>query len=138
MLSLAVAALGTAAFALTLRPDVPLVLVILPTLVLGLGQAMGFAGLFAAAGAGVPDEEQGIASSLMSTVQQIGTAFGLALLVGLGASIAGEDPAAHGSASAASLAAATWGGFALLVAGAGVVAALGRRVAADDGAAVRA
>ncbi|WP_331772219.1 MFS transporter (plasmid) [Embleya sp. NBC_00888] len=49
--------------------------------VLGIGQGAGYTLMFGAAALGVPAEEQGIASGVASTSQQIGGAVGLALLV---------------------------------------------------------
>ncbi|WP_394822249.1 MFS transporter [Pendulispora albinea] len=49
--------------------------------ILSLGQGIVFTTMFAAAATGVSEEDQGIASGIASTGQQIGTAMGLAVLV---------------------------------------------------------
>ncbi len=54
--------------------------VVLPGIVvLSLGQAIGWTAMFAAAGTGVAPEQQGIASAVAATTQQVGAAV-LALL----------------------------------------------------------
>lgn len=81
--SLLITATGTAGFATSLSPNTPLPVVVAWTLLLGIGQAMGFASLYAAAGTGIVDELQGVSSAVMSTTQQLGTALGLGGLVGI-------------------------------------------------------
>ncbi|MEU1420073.1 MFS transporter [Kitasatospora sp. NPDC005751] len=58
--------------------------------VLGLGQGAGYTLMFGAAALGVPAREQGIASGVASTSQQVGGAVGLALLVAVANSPVGE------------------------------------------------
>lgn len=66
---------------------------LLPGIVLvGLGQGAAWTGMWIAAGAGVPPDDQGVASGLASTSLQIGGAVGLAVLVAL-AGAAGAHPA---------------------------------------------
>ena len=122
IVGLLIAAVGNAGFASALQADTPLWVVVAWTALLGIGQAVGFATLFAAAGAGVPTDQQGVASALMSTIQQVGTALGLAVLVGL-ASYATAASSLNGvEATAAGLQTATWIGAAILAVGAAVTA----------------
>ncbi|MFI5852561.1 MFS transporter [Streptomyces parvulus] len=81
--SLALAASGTAMVALIMATDGSYTSLIPGFLVLGLGQGAGYTLMFAAATATIPIHDQGIASGIASTAQQIGGAVGLALLVGL-------------------------------------------------------
>jgi MFS family permease len=58
----------------------------------GLGLGVVFPAMFVAASTGVPDTDTGIASGLASTALQIGTAAGLAVLVGIAtANLGGDD-----------------------------------------------
>ncbi|MEV5343492.1 MFS transporter [Streptomyces sp. NPDC052676] len=57
-------------------------------ILLSLGQGLAWTAMFAAAGSGVDDAHQGIASAMASTTQQIGSAVGLAVLIAV---------ASHGS-----------------------------------------
>ncbi|MDT3398011.1 MFS transporter [Streptomyces sp. B1866] len=52
-------------------------------IVWGFGGGMVFTGVFTGAGAGVAPHEQGVASALVSTAQQVGGAMGLAALVAI-------------------------------------------------------
>jgi EmrB/QacA subfamily drug resistance transporter len=124
ILGLLIAAAGNAGLASSLNPGAPLWSVVAWTAILGIGQAAGFATLFAAAGAGVPAEQQGVASALMSTVQQVGTALGLAVLVGLATWITTGSQSSGVAATAAGLQTATWVGAGILAAGAAITAAL--------------
>ncbi|CAK9888694.1 Multidrug resistance protein Stp [Pseudomonas fluorescens] len=54
-----------------------------PIALLSIGQGMTWTAMWVCAGQGVAAGEQGVASGMASTVQQIGGALGLALLVGL-------------------------------------------------------
>jgi len=59
-------------------------LAVLPGLLgFGLGLGVVFPAMFIAASTGVPEHDSGIASGLASTALQIGTAAGLAVLVGI-------------------------------------------------------
>ena len=100
-------------------------------MLLGVGQAMGFATLFAAAGSGVPVERQGVASALMSTIQQIGTALGLAALIGVAAWVTAASAGSEMTAAADGLRAATWTGAGVLAAGSLLTALLMPRTAAQ-------
>lgn len=63
---------------------------VLPWIVLsGVGQGITWTAMWIAASAGVPSHEQGIASGITSTSQQVGGAIGLAALVAIGALAAG-------------------------------------------------
>lgn len=136
-LSFGVAAIGTAGLAASITPAASLAVVIGWTLLLGAGQAMGFASLFAAAGIGVPTEQQGVVSALMSTVQQIGTALGLALLVGLATAVASAAPGDATAATASGLSAAVWAGSAALIVAVPVAMLGANRRHADEAAGAR-
>src|SRR5438445_5268500 len=65
-------------------PDSDYVTVLLPAmLVTGIGVGLAFVSVTMAATNGVPDRDQGIASGLIGTAQQVGMAVGLAILVNL-------------------------------------------------------
>lgn len=53
------------------------------TVVIGIGQALVFTTMFIAGSAGIKPEEQGVASALISTGQQIGGAIGLAVIMAI-------------------------------------------------------
>jgi len=131
ILALLIAAAGNAGLATSLTPDTPLAAVVSWTMLLGVGQAMGFATLFAAAGSGVPVERQGVASALMSTIQQIGTALGLAALIGVAAWVTAASAGSEMTAAADGLRAATWTGAGVLAAGSLLTALLMPRTAAQ-------
>lgn len=104
---------GTVLVALSLSAQGSYLALVPGLIVLGLGQGTTFVTMFAAAGTGVAAHEQGIASGMVSTGQQVGSAVGLAVLI----AIAG----AHGSGSVeglrvAMLVAAVGIGLTLLVA----------------------
>ncbi|MDP3711363.1 MAG: MFS transporter [Mycobacteriales bacterium] len=81
MAGMSLATLGMLLLGLRLEPDSSYVTVILPSLVLvAMGMGMTFVALTAAAIAGVPHEDAGIASALLNAGQQVGGALGLALL----------------------------------------------------------
>lgn len=98
---------------------------ILPgTVIVGLGIVIGIVTVTIAATSGVRERDQGLASGLLNTSQQIGSAIGLAILVAV-ATVRTEAV----SASTGNFAVATTGGFqAALGVGAGF-AALGILVA---------
>ncbi|MER6424935.1 MFS transporter [Streptomyces sp. NPDC001137] len=81
--SLLVGLVGTVIVGLTLATDGSYVSLIPGMLVLGLGQGAGYTLMFGAATVGVDPMEQGIASGMASTTQQIGGAVGLAVLVAI-------------------------------------------------------
>ncbi|MFC4102414.1 MFS transporter [Paenibacillus xanthanilyticus] len=53
------------------------------TVIIGIGQALVFTTMFIAGSAGIEPKEQGVASALISTGQQIGGAIGLAVIMAL-------------------------------------------------------
>src|SRR5215203_4043314 len=53
------------------------------TIIAGLGQGVAFTTMYVAAGTGVAAGEQGVASAVASTAQQLGGSVGLAVLVAL-------------------------------------------------------
>src|SRR5439155_10751892 len=65
-----------------------LTILVPPMLVTGIGFALAFVSVTMAATAGVPDRDQGIASGLIGTAQQVGMAVGLAILVNIAGSVA--------------------------------------------------
>jgi EmrB/QacA subfamily drug resistance transporter len=81
----------------------------------GLGLGVVFPAMFSAASAGVPERDSGIASGLASTALQIGTAAGLAVLVGIATSGSGGD---SGAASPAAVADGLQTGMYVIAAGA--------------------
>ena len=100
LVSLAAGLAGTLAFAVQLGADTGYGVLVPSLAVLSIGQGMVFTTMFAAASTGVAPEEQGIASGVATTGQQVGGAVGLAVLVAVaarsGASGAGQAAAAHG------------------------------------------
>ncbi|MFJ1898790.1 MFS transporter [Streptomyces sp. NPDC088115] len=92
--SLALGAAGTATVALAMAADGSYAALVPGFLALGLGQGTAYTLMFGAAAAGVAGHEQGIASGMASTAQQIGGAVGLAVLVGI------AGPGEHASAAA--------------------------------------
>jgi len=69
-------------------PDSDYVTVLIPAmLVTGIGVGLAFVSVTMAATTGVPDRDQGIASGLIGTAQQVGMAVGLAILVNIAGSV---------------------------------------------------
>ncbi|MGW1997720.1 MFS transporter [Embleya sp. NPDC001921] len=79
--ALAVGGTGAVLVALTMSADASYLALVPGLIVLGVGQGAGYTLMFGAAALGVPAQDQGIASGVASTSQQIGGAVGLALLV---------------------------------------------------------
>lgn len=79
--ALSVGALGAVALGLSMSPASSYVGLIPGLIALSIGDGVVFTAMFIAAGTGVPDREQGIASAIVSTASGIGAAIGLALLV---------------------------------------------------------
>jgi EmrB/QacA subfamily drug resistance transporter len=79
--ALALGALGAVALGLALSPDGAYAELIPGLVLLSIGDGVVFTTMFIAAGTGVGDREQGVASGLASTSTSFGAAVGLALLV---------------------------------------------------------
>ncbi len=79
--ALAVGALGALLLALAMSPSGSYGALVPGLLLLSVGDGVVFTAMFIAAGTGVADREQGVASSIASTSTSIGAAVGLALLV---------------------------------------------------------
>jgi MFS family permease len=79
--ALAVGALGSAALGLTMTAEVSYVDMVPGLIALSVGDGVVFTTMFIAAGTGVPDRQQGVASAMASTGGGVGAALGLALLV---------------------------------------------------------
>jgi EmrB/QacA subfamily drug resistance transporter len=79
--ALAVGAAGAAALGLAISPDGSYAALVPGLVLLSIGDGVGFTAIFIAAGTGVPDRDQGVASGAVSTAMQAGGAVGLALLV---------------------------------------------------------
>jgi MFS family permease len=133
LVALAVGALGAAGLGVAIGSDGSYAALIPGLVALSIGDGMSFTTMFIAAGTGVPDRDQGVASGAASTAMQAGAAVGLAGLVlvanagtdGLG----GEElriATADGIASAAFVVAA---GIATTIA---VALALPRRSPQED------
>lgn len=106
--SLALGGVGVLGLALTLDGTYAQ---LVPSLVLlGLGQGCAYAVMFGAATARIPARQQGIASGIASTGQQVGGAFGLAVLVAVAAS-GGIDAALFATAGGIALTALVALGF---------------------------
>jgi MFS family permease len=81
--SLLVGAIGTITVGVCLSATASYLTLVPGLLVLGLGQGAGYTVMFGAATAGIGIRDQGVASGLASTTQQIGGAVGLAVLVAI-------------------------------------------------------
>ena len=79
--ALALGALGALALGLAMSPTGSYGALIPGLILLSVGDGVVFTAMFIAAGTGVADREQGVASSVASTSTSIGAAVGLALLV---------------------------------------------------------
>ena len=79
--ALATGALGALALGLGMSPDGAYATLIPGLVLLSLGDGIVFTTMFIAAGTGVADREQGVASGVASTSTSIGAAVGLAVLV---------------------------------------------------------
>ncbi len=91
--SLVVGGVGMVAFALAVSDDGGYAALLPGIVLIGVSQGIGWTAMFAAAGTGVAAEQQGTASALASTTQQVGAAVGLAVLVAVAA---GADSTAGG------------------------------------------
>jgi EmrB/QacA subfamily drug resistance transporter len=79
--ALAVGAVGAVALGLAMSPDGSYAALIPGLFAVSIGDGVVFTTLFIAAGTGVADREQGVASGIASTSTSVGAAVGLALLV---------------------------------------------------------
>ena len=79
--ALAVGALGAVALGLAMSPDGSYASLIPGLIALSIGDGVVFTTMFIAAGTGVDDREQGVASGIASTSTSLGAAVGLAVLV---------------------------------------------------------
>jgi MFS family permease len=79
--ALAMGALGAAALGAAMTPDGSYAALVPGLVALSLGDGVVFTAMFIAAGTGVADREQGVASGIASTGEALGSAVGLALLV---------------------------------------------------------
>jgi EmrB/QacA subfamily drug resistance transporter len=79
--ALAVGALGALALGLAMSPDGSYAALVPGLILLSIGDGVVFTTMFIAAGTGVADREQGVASSIASTSSSVGAAVGLAVLV---------------------------------------------------------
>ena len=79
--ALAIGALGALALGLAMSPNGGYAALIPGLILLSIGDGVVFTTMFIAAGTGVADREQGIASGIASTSTSIGASVGLALLV---------------------------------------------------------
>jgi EmrB/QacA subfamily drug resistance transporter len=79
--ALAVGACGAVALGLAMSPDGSYVALVPGMIAMSIGDGIVFTTMFIAAGTGVSDREQGVASGIASTSTSIGAAVGLAVLV---------------------------------------------------------
>jgi EmrB/QacA subfamily drug resistance transporter len=79
--ALAVGATGAVALGLAMSPSASYAALIPGLILISIGDGVVFTTLFIAAGTGVDDREQGVASGIASTSTSVGAAVGLALLV---------------------------------------------------------
>jgi EmrB/QacA subfamily drug resistance transporter len=79
--ALTVGALGSVALGLAMSPNSSYAALIPGLILISIGDGVVFTTMFIAAGTGVDDPEQGVASGITSTSTSIGAAVGLALLV---------------------------------------------------------
>ena len=84
--ALAIGALGAVALGLAMSPNGSYAALIPGLILISIGDGVVFTTMFIAAGTGVDDAEQGVASGIASTSTSIGAAVGLALLVLVSAS----------------------------------------------------
>ena len=79
--ALAIGALGALALGLAMSPNGSYAALVPGLILLSIGDGVVFTTMFIAAGTGVADREQGVASGIASTSTSIGASVGLALLV---------------------------------------------------------
>lgn len=100
-----------------------LVDVLVPIVVLGSGMGLSFVPLMVSAVSGVPPRDQGLATGLLNTAQQLGIAVGLAVLANIAASVTAGSPGPEAVALTAGYAAGLQGAAVFALVGA-VLAAL--------------
>jgi EmrB/QacA subfamily drug resistance transporter len=81
IVALSIGALGALALGLAMSPNGSYAALIPGLILLSIGDGVVFTTMFIAAGTGVADREQGIASGLVSTSTSVGASVGLAVLV---------------------------------------------------------
>ncbi|MEV5716165.1 MFS transporter [Amycolatopsis mediterranei] len=113
--SLVVGGAGAVALGLSMTLEASYLALVPALVVLGLGQGAGYTLMFGAAAAGIPAADQGVASGVASTAQQVGGSVGLAVFVAV------ANAGTHGLSGAA-LRVATVDGLrtAVLLAAAGI------------------
>ena len=79
--ALGTGALGAVAIGRAMSPDGSYAILVPGLIALSIGDGIVFTTMFIAAGTGVSDREQGVASSIASTASGVGAAIGLAVLV---------------------------------------------------------
>jgi MFS family permease len=79
--ALVIGALGATALGLAMSMDGSYTALIPGLIAISVGDGIVFTLMFIAAGTGVPDQEQGVASAIASTSTSVGAAVGLAVLV---------------------------------------------------------
>jgi MFS family permease len=79
--ALVVGGLGAMALGLAMSPDASYAALVPGLIALSIGDGVAFTAMSIAAGTGVSDREQGVASGIVSTSTSVGAAVGLALLV---------------------------------------------------------
>jgi EmrB/QacA subfamily drug resistance transporter len=93
--ALGIGAVGAVALGLAMSPDGSYAALIPGLILVSIGDGVVFTAMFIAAGTGVADGEQGVASGIASTSTSVGAAVGLALLVLVATSgtdgLAGEE-----------------------------------------------
>jgi EmrB/QacA subfamily drug resistance transporter len=81
VVALVIGALGAVALGLAMSPDGSYAALVPGLIALSIGDGVAFTTMFIAAGTGVSDREQGVASGITSTSTSVGAAVGLAILV---------------------------------------------------------
>jgi hypothetical protein len=126
-------AAGLAAIALALTPDGTYLALLPGIVVMGVGQGITWTAMWIASAAGVQQHEQGVASGMASTTQQVGAAMGLAVIIAVvDAALDGRGGQALRSATADGLRTATFVTAAVTLVGALVAARLRAPAAAAE------
>lgn len=91
LVGFSVGAIGTALIALSISAGGSYGSLVPGLIVMGVGQGIAWTGMWVAAASGVDADKQGVASSIAASTQQVGYAFGLAILVAItNSSVAGR------------------------------------------------